>query len=352
MADDGSQQPKPDFRTAVEDGKALATVLVMKLESVASSRQPTGEKRWPHIVVILSFVMFVLAAFAIIVLGYLLQLKWTGVTGKTFWHWLGLLFAPVLLSGGGFLIYTLWTWSDHRAKEKAAHEAARQGNLDQIAQNYLDNIQELMLDREAAGEEAKLSAIARARTFNVFETLDPIRKGNTIRFLFRVGLLTAPKKDPPKNENKAEPDSSDPEQGAPLKSPFFIKLKGANLRGAYLPRATLQGGASFAEALLEEANFQKANLEEANFQKANLEKANLQGANLWNAILTCADLRNANLKGAQVTDEQLIQAKSLEGATMPNGQTLRGHKTPNGPTFKDWLKSKDRAGNGEIPNRS
>ena len=38
MADDGSQQRKPDFRTAVEDVKALATVLVMKLESVLGRR--------------------------------------------------------------------------------------------------------------------------------------------------------------------------------------------------------------------------------------------------------------------------------------------------------------------------
>jgi hypothetical protein len=38
MADDGSQQRKPDFRTAVEDVEALATVLVMKLESVLRRR--------------------------------------------------------------------------------------------------------------------------------------------------------------------------------------------------------------------------------------------------------------------------------------------------------------------------
>ena len=158
-------------------------------------------------------------------LGIFTPIEVTGVTGKTFWHWLGLLFAPVLLSGGGFLIYALWTWSDHRAKEKAAHEAARHGNLDQIAQNYLDNIQALMLDREAAGEKAKLSAIARARTFNVFETLDPIRKGNTIRFLFRVGLLMAPEKVPPKNENKAEPDSSDPTKALPSNHLFSSSLR-------------------------------------------------------------------------------------------------------------------------------
>jgi hypothetical protein len=38
MADDGSQQRKPDFRTALEDAKALATVLVMNLESVLGKR--------------------------------------------------------------------------------------------------------------------------------------------------------------------------------------------------------------------------------------------------------------------------------------------------------------------------
>jgi hypothetical protein len=38
MANDGSQQRKPDFRTALEDVKALATVLVMQLESVLGRR--------------------------------------------------------------------------------------------------------------------------------------------------------------------------------------------------------------------------------------------------------------------------------------------------------------------------
>jgi hypothetical protein len=34
MGDDGSRQRKPDFRTAVEDVKALAKVLVIDAESV------------------------------------------------------------------------------------------------------------------------------------------------------------------------------------------------------------------------------------------------------------------------------------------------------------------------------
>ena len=60
-----------------------------------------------------------------------------------------------------------------------------------------------------------------------------------------------------------------------------------------------------------------------------------------------ADLSGAYLTGTKLAPEQLAACKSLEGATMPDGQTLRGDKTPNGPTFKDWLKSKGRVGDGE-----
>src|SRR5687768_9085740 len=45
MADHGSKQRKPNFRTAVEDVKALATVFVMKLESVLGRRLMT-QKTW------------------------------------------------------------------------------------------------------------------------------------------------------------------------------------------------------------------------------------------------------------------------------------------------------------------
>jgi uncharacterized Tic20 family protein len=38
VADQGSQKPKPDLRTAVADAKALATVLAMQAESVLGRR--------------------------------------------------------------------------------------------------------------------------------------------------------------------------------------------------------------------------------------------------------------------------------------------------------------------------
>jgi hypothetical protein len=42
----------------------------------------------------------------------------------------------------------------------------------------------------------------------------------------------------------------------------------------------------------------------------------------------------------RVTDhEQLRAASSLEGATMPDGQTLKSATNPDRPTFEEWLKS-------------
>jgi Pentapeptide repeats (8 copies) len=67
-----------------------------------------------------------------------------------------------------------------------------------------------------------------------------------------------------------------------------------------------------------------------------LTGANLSGANLSEAELSGADLREADLSEAdlmgavEITNEKLKQeAKSLTGATMPNGQM-----------YEDWLKSK------------
>jgi uncharacterized protein YjbI with pentapeptide repeats len=73
------------------------------------------------------------------------------------------------------------------------------------------------------------------------------------------------------------------------------------------------------------------------FKGANLEGANLKGANLHRA---------------EITAEQLAQCKSLEGATMPNGQKYeRWLKTPDG---QQWLKNyKVGSGeNGENPGPS
>ncbi len=71
---------------------------------------------------------------------------------------------------------------------------------------------------------------------------------------------------------------------------------------------------------------------------AGLGQANLSGANLSGADLSRANLQSANLKDANVADAQIEQARSLKGATMPNGQK-----------YEDWLKTK---GLGEDGNNA
>jgi uncharacterized protein YjbI with pentapeptide repeats len=100
-------------------------------------------------------------------------------------------------------------------------------------------------------------------------------------------------------------------------------LHSANLTGTNLYEADLGGAELFA-----------ANLTIANLRNADLSEARLSGANLSGAYLREADLRDANLEGARsVTGDQLAEASSLEGATMPNGRK-----------YEDWLKDKEGHG--------
>ncbi len=80
-------------------------------------------------------------------------------------------------------------------------------------------------------------------------------------------------------------------------------------------------------------NFREVNLEHANLWGADLGgvvllEAIARRANLRGADLQEANLQEADLRGAKVTDEQLANTRSLQGATMPNGQK-----------YEDWHKS-------------
>jgi uncharacterized protein YjbI with pentapeptide repeats len=97
---------------------------------------------------------------------------------------------------------------------------------------------------------------------------------------------------------------------------------------------------NLTHANLSHAALQEANLSGAFLQKVALTDANLTGANLTDAYLGDADLTDA--KGW--TTEQLRAARSFEGATMPDGQTLKSDKAPHGPTFEEWLKDKEGRG--------
>jgi uncharacterized protein YjbI with pentapeptide repeats len=119
---------------------------------------------------------------------------------------------------------------------------------------------------------------------------------------------------------------------------FEADLTGANLTGANLSTTDLTG-ADLTRAKLTDSFLTSADLTEANLTGADLSGADLSGANLSTTDLSEADLSGANLTGAyltrvdltgadltraaftdvRITEEQLSKAKSLQGATMPDG---------------------------------
>lgn len=131
-------------------------------------------------------------------------------------------------------------------------------------------------------------------------------------------------------------------------------LVGANLTGANLQRVDLREAglvwanlnrARLGEANLSRAYLQVADLSEANLVDADLSQADLQAADLSKAHLGNANLSGANLRGAKLGEsvlwwtnlsgikdwsiQQLDQAKTLEGAIMPDGIQLE-FKLPEG----------------------
>jgi uncharacterized protein YjbI with pentapeptide repeats len=280
---------------------------------------------------------------AVISLGYAYKLRWVGVvdfkdtTYKTLWDWLQLLSAlaiPVVLALGGYLFT--------RSENRRAHEIADERRQDDMLQAYLNGMSQLLTDKEHPLHRAEpgdnLSTVARARTLTVLSRLDGGRKRSILQFLYESRLI---------DQEQALLDESDLIKRrrtivslaqADLGKAYLrdANLKRAYLRDANLSRAYLRG-ADLSWAKLLGAKLEGTYLEGAYLGKAFLEGAYLRRANLEGAYLTATYLEGADLSGAdlsrakRVTNVELErQAKSLKGATMPNGQK-----------YEEWLKDKE-----------
>jgi hypothetical protein len=282
--------------------------------------KPQQQSRWrPTSRQVLWAVVPLALVFIIVICGFLFGWEWTGFTGRTLWDWLKLLLAvaiPAVLAFYGQRISRLQYLGQQEAEEKRAQDEALQAYLDKMTALLVDKELGKPADNEDKLNEDAVRTIAWARTKTVLRRLDGNRKGAVVRFLREARLI---------------------EKGRPV----IRSLRGAELVGAILERSVLEDTAldevDLREAILDEANLTGADLCGANLTCANLTDAILVGADLYRARLTGAYLDRANLKDAQgVTQEQVAQAKSLEGATMPNGQK-----------YEDWLKSKGSGEDGE-----
>jgi len=208
-------------------------------------------------------------------------------------------------------------------ESQRARDDAEQTYLDQMAdllQTYFDQMADLLLDEarplRQSSEGDVVRTLARARTLAVLSRLDDFlvpasfnqlpRKGNVLQFLYEFDLITHERP--------------------------IVDLRGADLSHTGLVGASLSG-----------ANLVRTDLSDTNLTYADLAGAFLSRADLSRAFTGGADLSGADLTGITGwTEEQLRAASSLEGATMPDGRTLRGDKMPDGPTLEDWLKDRER----------
>jgi len=326
---------------------------------------------------------------------------------RTLWDWLDLLIVPIALAIATFVLNRIAANRQQAAQaaQKERDEAAQAAQKERdeaaqaaqkqheqklaaerdhgvVLQAYVDNIGNLLLERDLRssleGDDVRklarsltLAALTRFHTGIPWTDLGSegsYFKRSLIQFLYEADLL---------NKEAAIVDLYRAElDNANLNA---ISLAGANLRGADMRFADLRradlSDASMPEAYLFMAKLSATNLSAADLSYAtlnhiscvpdtvtsqwglesgvNLSNAKLFRARLINADLTGADLTGADLTGADLTGakgttiEQVEQAKSLKGATMPDGQILKSDDHPDGPTFEEWLKSKGRGEDGE-----
>jgi uncharacterized protein YjbI with pentapeptide repeats len=385
VADDGSQQRKPDFRTAVEDVKAVATVLAMEAESVLGRRPARF--------------LGILALLAIVVGTLLFLLDWYIDPAKAGERKDLILTLAQILGGMALLSGLYFTWRTLQVNREGQITERFTRAIDQLGKT--DDEGNKLFEIRLGGIYA-LERIARESEEDHWPIMEVLTAYVRQHAPWRPeegqqgeedAAIEKPKEDSRSSRGEVEPTevpAPDPDIQAILtvlrrRTRYFghgelgqinlsrtdlraanlveTHLERADLRGAHLERARLKSAhleeAQLINAHLEQANLEKAHLEGANLQgahmqrsilreahlkkailphvhlekaglyKAHLEGAQLQGAHLQGAVLReahlegtrlrLADLSGADLTGAEVTEKQLDTARSLEGATMPDG---------------------------------
>ena len=285
--------------------------------------------------------------------------------GTTVRDWLpiaGALLVSVVIALGSWAI----TWQLEKIENQRAEaerELAEQRAQDEALQAYLDQMSQLILDRQLLEIEQgnpvheqgdPVHTLAQARTSTAILRLDAEHNESVTHFLINSGL--AVRSEASARLLRGSTLSHAKLSGAHLPNADLgdADLSGADLSNALMVNANLivadLSGADLSDSLLDNADLVAhlpnadlsgasligADLSEANLRGADLSDADLIGANLSDAILVNANLsgavlENANLSGAEgITNEELEQqAVSLEGANMPNAQK-----------YGDWLKGK------------
>jgi uncharacterized protein YjbI with pentapeptide repeats len=271
-----------------------------------------------------SFALAGLVAIAwLVTQGY--SASWTGfgksaLQAKTLWDWLQLLLVPLFLGGATLVLHSSQRESVRKqAEERSAleREIETDRQQEEALQMYFDRIIELCLKEKLSKfSPEEVRTAARTRTLAVLRGLDGKRKGMVVLFLKDSNLI----------DREAVIDLA----GADLReaSLAFANLKRANLGEADLSKADLRG-ANLTKAYLGATNFLEADLRGANLNEADLFESNLNGADITRANLRAANLSGADLRGSRLNDADIRDA-DLSGVNLNVsdmvGANLRGAK--------------------------
>ena len=256
---------KRDFKSAVEDAKALATVLAMKAESVF-------ERRTARVLGVVAFFVVGVALFLVFLHWYISPDDAKERQGLA-------LVLAISLGGIAAMVGLYFTRQTLLATRKVEEDRAREAAL----RACLEQLRELVTDAKWDEEDPAgrtLRQLAQADVLSVPGTLDGPRKRILVRFMYESKLA-----------NKENPRNLDLS---------WADLGKVDLNNSKLPNAALSG-----------VRLGGANLSNADLSKANLSGANLRQAKLGFADLNCADLSRADLRGADLSEADLQGAKGL-----------------------------------------
>jgi uncharacterized protein YjbI with pentapeptide repeats len=264
-------------------------------------------------------IAIVVAAIGFVAAAYWRHWTWTGFTelgsgeegeaaqpAKRLWDWLQLLLIPLALAAAAFVLNQLQSDREHQREDRqAAAERLREDRRvaaerlgtnerthEEVLRAYLQQISQLMLDRELlrSAELSEVRAVARTLTLTAVRRLDGERKGLVVRFLLEARLING---DDPKVDLRNADLRYTALQGA------TIPQQATRLRAIVRrenPRRTSLTNANFSGADLRGADLRRADLRRANFFGADLRKVALSDARLHGADLTYADLRGTDLR--------------------------------------------------------
>jgi uncharacterized protein YjbI with pentapeptide repeats/cell division protein FtsB len=308
--------------------------------------------------------------------------RW-GFRGMAVRDWLpivGALLVPLVIALGIWgITWQLEKLENQRARQaqklenqraEAERELAEQRAQDEALQAYLDQMSQLILDRNLLEVEQgnplhepgdPVHTLAQARTSTAILRLDAKHNESVTHFLIHSGLAV-------RSEASARLRRGSTLSHATLSGAYLpnadlgdADLSGANLSNALLLNANLIGadlsGADLSNALLDNADLvahlpnadlSGAKLIGADLSEANLFSADLSDANLIGADLSRADLSDANLFGANLENANLAGANGITNAELEQqAVSLVGADMPSGQKYEDWLKSDLREEDGK-----